>query len=139
VALDREVARLRASGTAVSRVNVDQAQANRDLAEADLQVARAELAQTQDLLSRSRLTAPFDGVVADRVRRKGEEVARGEVIARLVNPDELEIRLFVRCAMCARSGRAMWSRWSATVASSRRPSRPSFRPGIRARSLSKYW
>jgi RND family efflux transporter MFP subunit len=95
VALDREVARLRASGTAVSRVNVDQAQANRDLAEADLQVARAELAQTQDLLSRSRLTAPFDGVVADRVRRKGEEVARGEVIARIVNPDELEIRLFV--------------------------------------------
>ncbi len=29
------------------------------------------------------------------VRRSGEEVARGEVVARLVNPDELEIRLFV--------------------------------------------
>jgi len=95
VALDREVARLRASGTAVSRFNVDQAQANRDLAEADLQVARAALAQTQDQLARSRLTAPFDGVVSERVRRTGEEVARGEVIARIVNPDELEIRLFV--------------------------------------------
>lgn len=95
VALDREVARLRAAGTAVSRVNVDQAQANRDLAEADLQVARAELAQTQDQLVRSTLTAPFDGVVSERVRRIGEEVARGEVIARIVNPDELEIRLFV--------------------------------------------
>jgi RND family efflux transporter MFP subunit len=95
VALEREVARLRASGNAVSRVNVDQAQSNRDLAEADLQVARAALAQTQDQLARSRLTAPFDGVVSDRVRRAGEEVARGEVIARIVNPDELEIRLFV--------------------------------------------
>jgi RND family efflux transporter MFP subunit len=95
VALDRELARLRASGNAVSRYNVDQAESNRDLAEADLQVARAALAQTDDQLARSKLTAPFDGVVSDRVRRTGEEVARGEVIARIVNPDELEIRLFV--------------------------------------------
>ena len=94
-ALDRELERLRASGNAVSRFNVDQAQSNRDLAEADLQVARASLAQTDDQLSRSRLTAPFDGVVSDRVRRVGEEVARGEIVARIVNPEELEIRLFV--------------------------------------------
>ena len=94
-ALDRELTRLRASGNAVPRFNVDQAEANRDIAEADLQVARALLAQTDDQLSRSRLTAPFAGVVSDRVRRAGEEVARGEVIARIVNPDELEIRMFV--------------------------------------------
>jgi RND family efflux transporter MFP subunit len=94
-ALDRELQRLRASGNAVSRFNVDQAQSNRDLAEADLQVARALLAQTDDQLQRSRLTAPFAGVVSDRVRRTGEEVGRGEIIARIVNPDELEIRLFV--------------------------------------------
>jgi RND family efflux transporter MFP subunit len=93
--LDRELERLRASGNAVSRFNVDQAQSNRDLAAADLEVARALLAQTDDQLARSRLTAPFDGVVSERVRRAGEEVARGEVVARLVNPDELEIRLFV--------------------------------------------
>jgi RND family efflux transporter MFP subunit len=95
VALDRELARLRASGNAVPRFNVDQAESNRDLAEADLQVARAALAQTDDQLARTKLTAPFDGVVSERVRRSGEEVARGEVIARIVNPDELEIRLFV--------------------------------------------
>jgi RND family efflux transporter MFP subunit len=93
--LDRELDRLRASGTAVSRFTVDQAQANRDLAAAALEVARALLAQTDDQLARSRITAPFDGVVADRMRRAGEELARGDVIARLVNPDELEIRLFV--------------------------------------------
>jgi len=94
-ALEREVVRLRASGNAVPRFNVDQAQSNRDIAEADLQVARAALAQTDDQLARSRITAPFGGIVSDRVRRAGEEVARGEVIARLVDPDELEIRLFV--------------------------------------------
>jgi RND family efflux transporter MFP subunit len=94
-ALERELTRLRASGNAVPRFNVDQAEANRDIAEADLQVARALLAQTDDQLTRSRLTAPFAGVVSERVRRAGEEVARGEVIARIVNPDELEIRMFV--------------------------------------------
>jgi RND family efflux transporter MFP subunit len=93
--LERELERLRASGSAVSRVNVDQAQSNRDLAAADLEVARALLAQTGEQLARSRITAPFAGVVSDRVRRAGEEVARGDVLARLVNPDELEIRLFV--------------------------------------------
>ena len=93
--VERELERLKASGNAVSRFNVDQAQSNRDLAAADLEVARALLAQTDDQLSRSRITAPFTGVVSDRVRRSGEEVARGEVVARLVNPDELEIRLFV--------------------------------------------
>jgi len=93
--LDRELERLRASGNAVSRFTVDQAQSNRDLAAADLEVARAQLAQTDDQLARSRLTAPFAGVISDRVRRAGEEVARGEIVARLVNPDELEIRMFV--------------------------------------------
>lgn len=93
--LTRELERLRASGNAVSRFNVDQAQSNRDLAAADLEVARALLAQTDDQLARSKLAAPFAGVVSERVRRAGEEVGRGEVVARLVNPDELEIRLFV--------------------------------------------
>jgi RND family efflux transporter MFP subunit len=93
--LDRELDRLRASGNAVPRFAVDQAQSNRDLAAADLDVARALLAQTDDQLARSTLVAPFAGVVSDRVRRTGEEVARGDVVARLVNPDELEIRLFV--------------------------------------------
>jgi RND family efflux transporter MFP subunit len=93
--LDRELDRLRASGNAVSRFTVDQAQANRDLAAADLEVARALLAQTDDQLARSRITAPFDGVVSDRMHRAGEELARGDVVARLVNPDQLEIRLFL--------------------------------------------
>ena len=49
--LDRELERLRASGNAVSRFTVDQAQSNRDLAAADLEVARAQLAQTDDQLA----------------------------------------------------------------------------------------
>jgi len=93
--LERELERQRASGTAVSRVQLDQAQSTRDLAKADLDVARARLAQTDDQIARSELHAPFAGVVLERVKRTGEEVARGEIVARVVNPDDLEIRLFV--------------------------------------------
>jgi RND family efflux transporter MFP subunit len=93
--LDRELERLKASGSAVSRVQLDTAQSTRDLAAADLEVARATLAQTDEQLAHSELHAPFAGVVSERVKRVGEEVARGDVVARLVNPDELEIRLFV--------------------------------------------
>jgi RND family efflux transporter MFP subunit len=93
--LERELERLRQSGEAVPRFELDQAQSNRDLAAADLQVAQALVAQTDEQLARSSLHAPFAGVVSERVKRTGEEVARGEVVARLVNPDELEIRLFV--------------------------------------------
>jgi RND family efflux transporter MFP subunit len=93
--LDRELERLKASGAAVSRVQLDTAQSTRDLAAADLDVSRATLAQTDEQLAHSELHAPFAGVVSERVKRVGEEVARGEVVARLVNPDELEIRLFV--------------------------------------------
>lgn len=93
--MERELARLQASGTAVSRFELDQAQSNRDLAKADLDVARALVAQTDEQLARSELHAPFAGVVSERLKRGGEEVARGEVVARLVDPDELEIRLFL--------------------------------------------
>ena len=129
---------MRASGNAVSRFNVDQAQSNRDLAAADLEVARALLAQTDDQLARSRLTAPFDGVVSDRVRRAGEEVARGEVVARLVNPDELEIRLFVPL----RHVRAIHPGHVVDVTSDQQRvhgggQHASCRPAIRARSRSR--
>jgi RND family efflux transporter MFP subunit len=93
--LAREADRLKALGTAVSRFQLEQAEAARDLAAADLDIARATLGQTQDRLDHAELRAPFGGVVAERTRRAGEEVARGEIVARLLDPDTLEIRLFL--------------------------------------------
>ena len=130
--------RLRASGNAVPRFNVDQAQSNRDIAEADLQVARALLAQTNDQLARSRLTAPFAGVVSDRVHRAGEEVATRRSdrthrqSRRTRDPD-------VRAA-ATRAGRAARTRGRrrrATAANSRPRSARSCRPATRARSRSR--
>ena len=92
---ERELERLRASGNAVSRYQLDQSENARDLAAADLDIARAALRQTDERLSKTEIRAPFAGVVSERLRREGEEVARGEVIARLHDTEHLEIRLFL--------------------------------------------
>ncbi len=92
---ERELERLRASGTAVSRFQLDQAENTRDLARSDLDIARATLRQTDDRLARGEVRAPFAGVVSERLRRTGEEVNRGDVIARLTDAQHLEVRLFL--------------------------------------------
>ncbi|HEX4871073.1 MAG TPA: efflux RND transporter periplasmic adaptor subunit [Nevskiaceae bacterium] len=91
----RELERLEASGSAVSRFQLDQARNARDLAEADREIARAALSQTDERLSRTELRAPFAGVVSERLKREGEEVARGEALLRLQDAGQLEIRLFL--------------------------------------------
>ncbi|HUR42101.1 MAG TPA: efflux RND transporter periplasmic adaptor subunit [Verrucomicrobiae bacterium] len=93
--LAREAKRLEALGTAVSKVALEQAESQRDLAAADLDIARATLRQIQQRLSRAELRSPFGGVVADRLKRAGEEVNRGEVVARMLDPETLEVRLFL--------------------------------------------
>lgn len=93
--LTREAERLKALGNAVSRIQLEQAEAARDLAAADLDIARATLRQIDVRLARAELRTPFGGVVAERLKRAGEEVARGETVARLLDPDTLEIRLFL--------------------------------------------
>ncbi|HUP91228.1 MAG TPA: efflux RND transporter periplasmic adaptor subunit [Solimonas sp.] len=91
----RELERLRASGNAVSRFQLDQAENTRDLAAADIGIAQAALRQTDERISRAEVRAPFAGVVAERLKREGEEVTRGELVARLQDTDHLEIRLFL--------------------------------------------
>ena len=93
--LAREADRLKALGTAVSRIQLDQAESARDLAAADLEIARATLRQIEERLSRAELRTPFPGVVAERLKRAGEEVNRGEIVARLLDPETLEVRLFL--------------------------------------------
>jgi RND family efflux transporter MFP subunit len=92
---DRELERLRASGDAVSRFQLDQAENARDLAAADLEIAQAALKQTDERIARAEIRAPFAGVVSDRIKRAGEEVARGELVARLHDTDHLEIKLYL--------------------------------------------
>jgi RND family efflux transporter MFP subunit len=70
---------------------LEQARSELDVAQGDLDVARARLAQNNDQLARSRLLAPFDGVVVERMMRPGERVSDGGVVVRLVDQQRLEV------------------------------------------------
>ena len=64
---------------------------DRDVARGDLEVARARLEQNEDRLSRTRIEAPYDGVVVERLMMPGERVIEGSSVVRLVDPYHLEV------------------------------------------------
>jgi RND family efflux transporter MFP subunit len=79
----------------VSEFEVEQTEANRDLALSDANITRVRIRQIDDQLRRADVTAPFTGVVISRNRRAGEEVARGEVLGQMTDVQNLEVRAFV--------------------------------------------
>jgi HlyD family secretion protein len=89
--------RLRASDL-VSDAQMDQARTATDGAQADLHAAqaRAERAAAavrlaQDELEHLRVTAPFDGVIAQRLVEVGESVVPGQPVIELVDPGRLYV------------------------------------------------
>jgi RND family efflux transporter MFP subunit len=84
-----------ASSSLVSEFELEQTEANRDLAVSDANIIDVRIRQIDDLLQRADVRAPFPGVVNERSRRPGEEVARGEVLGQLTDIEHLEVRAFV--------------------------------------------
>jgi RND family efflux transporter MFP subunit len=80
-----------AESNLASTTQVEQARSEQAVAQGDLDVARARLAQNNDQLARTRLLAPFDGEVVERLMQPGERVSDGGVVVRLVNQQRLEI------------------------------------------------
>ncbi len=70
---------------------IDQTRSERDIAASDLVVGRSRLRQVEDQLNRTRISAPFSGIVVERRAQAGERIAVGMAVARLVNPDNLEV------------------------------------------------
>jgi len=91
--LDAELARYQrlADSNLASRTQIDQTRSDRDVAESDLRVARSRLAQVEDEIERTRIRAPFDGIVAQRLVQPGERVSTGTQVMRAYNPDDLEV------------------------------------------------
>ncbi|MEM7430792.1 MAG: efflux RND transporter periplasmic adaptor subunit [Pseudomonadota bacterium] len=79
----------------VSEFELEQTEANRDLAEADAQLTRVRLRQIDDQIRRADVRAPFAGVVIERTRRAGEDVARGEALGQLTDIRNMEVRAYV--------------------------------------------
>lgn len=91
--LDAELERVQrlAETNLAAASQIDQTRSERDIAHSDLAVTRSRLAQLQDQIERTRVRAPFPGVVVERVARAGERVGVGARILRIVDPDRLEV------------------------------------------------
>lgn len=79
----------------VSEFQLEQTEANRDLAKSDANITRVRIRQIDDQIRRSEVLAQFTGIVTQRLRRGGEDVARGDILARMTDTENMEVRAFV--------------------------------------------
>jgi RND family efflux transporter MFP subunit len=79
----------------VSEFELEQTEANRDLAVSDANIIKVRIRQIDDLIRRADVRAPFTGIVISRTHRAGEDVARGDVLAQMTDIQNLEVRAFV--------------------------------------------
>jgi RND family efflux transporter MFP subunit len=79
----------------VSEFELEQTEANRDLAVADAKLIKVRLRQIDDQIRRADVRAPFSGVITSRFHRAGEDVARGDVLAQMTDILNMEVRAFV--------------------------------------------
>ena len=83
------------SSQSTSANQMEQTESDRDVAQSDLNIARVRMQQIQEQLDRTVIRAPFTGVIVERLRRAGEDIARGTVVARIMDTENLEVRAFV--------------------------------------------
>lgn len=91
--LKRESERLRqlVAENDVARNRLDEVESDLQAAEGEIAVARARLGQIELQLERTRLRAPFAGMVTERLRTPGEHTRSGDEVVRLVDPSDLEV------------------------------------------------
>lgn len=83
------------SSNLVSEFEIEQTEANRDLAISDANITKVRIRQIDDQIQRANIRAPFSGIVISRAHRAGEDVARGEVLAQMTDVQHMEVRAFV--------------------------------------------
>jgi len=80
-----------ADSNLAAATKLEETRSDRDVSRGDLQVAKSRLAQIEDQLARTRITAPFDGIVVERLMMPGERVDIGRNVVRLVDQQHLEV------------------------------------------------
>jgi RND family efflux transporter MFP subunit len=78
-----------------SQFTLDQTRSKYELAQADMEIARLKLRQIEEQLSKATIIAPFDGVITERYVRAGTDVNRSAPLLKLLDTEQLEVRLFV--------------------------------------------
>lgn len=74
-----------------SATTLEQTRSDQKVAAGELAVAEVRLAQAADDVDRAEVKAPFDGILVERLVQIGERVNLGQVVARLTDPQALEI------------------------------------------------
>ena len=87
----------------VSEFEIEQTEANRDLAKSDANIIRVRIRQIDEQIRRADTVAQFTGIVTERLHRAGEDVARGEVLGRMTDTENMEVRAFVPLKHLART------------------------------------
>jgi len=80
-----------ADSNLAAAAKLEETRSNRDVARSDLQVARSRRAQIGDQLARTRIRAPFSGIVVERLMTPGERVDVGRNVVRMVDQENLEV------------------------------------------------
>ena len=80
-----------AESNLAAATQLEQTRSDRDVARGDLAVAQARLEQNEDQLARTRILAPFNGIVVERLMTPGERVIEGGNVVRLVDQNNLEV------------------------------------------------
>lgn len=95
--LKNEVTRLEKlrQTNATSQYQLDQTRSQYELAQADIEIAQLKLKQIEDEIDRATVEAPFDGVITDRLVRAGSDVNRSDTLLKLLDTENLEVRLYV--------------------------------------------
>ena len=98
--LDKEVDRLSQLQQAnlAAKTQLAELVSRRDLAKNDLLVAKSRIAQLEETLNRTRIIAPTDAVVVERLIDAGEFARRGDSVVRIVDQSNLEVEVVVPVA-----------------------------------------
>ena len=80
-----------ADSNLAAATQLEQTRSDRDVARGDLEIAGARLKQNEDQISRTRIVAPYDGIVVERLMTPGERVIEGSNVVRLVDQKDLEV------------------------------------------------
>ena len=93
--LDRQLARFTelVASNSSAETEVDRVRMEREMAVHELSAAQARRDQTLYLIERTRIRAPFAGVVAAQMRQPGEYIRAGDALVRLVDESRLEARV----------------------------------------------
>ena len=101
--LDAQVERMERLVTqnTATRSRLEEAVAERDISRSELRAARARVALTTERLERTRIEAPFGGIVTERVRQGGEWANSGDAVVRIVDAGALEVQTWIPVAALA--------------------------------------